>query len=51
MDTGIICFHRAEGENDYLNNWYMSTFTKDGEVFSSMGQYMAYKKAILFGDL
>ena len=46
----MICFHNPEEENGYLSNWYLSDFTIDGITFSSMEQYMMYKKAVLFHD-
>ena len=46
----IICFHNPDEENGYLSNWYMSDFTVDGILFSSMEQYMMHQKAIVFGD-
>ncbi len=46
----IICFHNAGEENGYLSNWYPSPFTLHGVDFSSMEQYMMYRKAIYFGD-
>lgn len=46
----IICFHNPEEPNGYLSNWYLSNFMKDGILFSSMEQYMMYKKAELFQD-
>ena len=46
----MICFHNPEEQNGYLSNWYCSAFTVDGITFSSMEQYMMYKKAILFQD-
>ena len=42
----VICFHNADEENGYLSNWYPSTFTLEGIDFSSMEQYMMYRKAI-----
>lgn len=47
----IVCFHNADEENGYLSNWYMSGFEVDGISFSSMEQYMMYKKAICFKDI
>lgn len=47
----IICFHDLDDENAYLSNWYLSPFTIDNNVFSSVEQYMMYKKSIYFGDL
>ncbi len=46
----IICFHNPEEENGYLSNWYLSNFVIDGVLFSSMEQYMMYKKAMYFDD-
>ena len=46
----IICFHNPEEENGYLSNWYLSNFIIEGLLFSSMEQYMMYKKAMCFDD-
>lgn len=46
----IVCFHNPEEENGFLSNWYLSDFCIDGKTFSSMEQYMMYKKAELFQD-
>lgn len=46
----IVCFHNPEEENGYLGNWYLSPFTVDGVKFSSMEQYMMYRKAVCFHD-
>jgi ribA/ribD-fused uncharacterized protein len=46
----IVCFHNPDEENGYLSNWYNSYFRLDNVQFSSMEQYMMYKKAICFGD-
>lgn len=46
----IICFHNPEEENGYLSNWYLSEFKLDGVNFTSMEQYMMYKKAVCFED-
>ena len=46
----IICFHNPDEDNGYLSNWYLSSFTVDGVAFSSMEQFMMYRKAICFGD-
>lgn len=46
----VICFHNTGEENGYLSNWYTSFFTADGVSFSSMEQYMMYRKAVCFGD-
>lgn len=46
----IICFHNPDEENGYLSNWYLSPFTWDGVTFSSMEQFMMYRKALCFCD-
>lgn len=46
----IICFHNPDEDNGYLSNWYPSAFTVDGVAFSSMEQFMMYRKALCFGD-
>lgn len=46
----IICFHNPEEENGYLSNWYPSPFTVDLVTFSSMEQFMMYRKAVCFHD-
>ena len=46
----VVCFHNPSEENGYLSNWYPCRFTVDGVDFSSMEQYMMYKKAVYFGD-
>ena len=47
----IVCFHNPEESNGFLSNWYLSEFDIDGKTFSSMEQYIMYKKAELFEDL
>ena len=46
----VICFHNPNEENGYLSNWYLSPFTEEKKNFSSMEQFMMYRKAICFGD-
>ncbi len=46
----IICFHNPDEEYGYLSNWYPSFFTIDGIAFSSVEQFMMYRKAICFHD-
>ena len=43
-------FDNPDEENGYLSNWYMSQFDVNGIGFSSMEQYMMYKKAVCFRD-
>lgn len=46
----IVCFHNPNEENGYLSNWYPSRFTVNNVSFSSMEQYLMYKKAVCFSD-
>ncbi len=46
----IVCFHNPDEENGYLSNWYPSKFTVNNVNFSSMEQYMMFKKAVCFDD-
>ena len=46
----VICFHNSNEENGYLSNWYRSDFMVDGMKFSSMEQFMMYRKAVCFHD-
>ncbi len=46
----IICFHNPDEENGYLSNWYPSCFMVDGDSFSSIEQFMMYRKAVCFCD-
>ena len=47
----IICFHNPEEENGFLSNWYLSDFTVNEVKYSSVEQFMMYKKAICFQDV
>lgn len=46
----VVCFHNLDEENGYMSNWYPSVFMFGGVEFSSMEQYMMYRKAVCFGD-
>ena len=46
----IICFHNENEENGFLSNWSYSSFTLESITFSSVEQYMMYRKARSFGD-
>ena len=46
----VIGFHNPDEPYGFLSNWYLSAFIVDGIRFSSMEQYMMYKKAVLFED-
>lgn len=47
----IICFHNPEEEKGFLSNWYLSDFKINEVKYSSMEQFMMYKKAIRFQDI
>ena len=42
----VIGFHNPDEVNGYFSNWYMVNFTVGDISFSSMEQYMMYRKAI-----
>ena len=46
----VIGFHNPDEVNGYFSNWYMVNFTVGDMSFSSMEQYMMYRKAICFHD-
>ena len=46
----IICFNLIDEPYGFLSNWYPSRFILDGMTFTSMEQYMMYRKALLFAD-
>lgn len=46
----VICFHNPDEENGFLSNWYLSPFIVNGMRFSSVEQYMMYRKAVSFND-
>ena len=51
MKYSVICFHNPNESNGFLSNWYLSNFTLNGIVYTSMEQYMMYMKAITFDDI
>lgn len=46
----IICFHNPNEENGYLSNWYPSPFKVGSVEFTSIEQFMMYRKAVCFCD-
>lgn len=46
----IVCFHNPDEDNGYLSNWYLSKFIVHGTEFSSLEQFMMYRKSICFND-
>lgn len=47
----FICFFDPDDENGYLSNFYPSPFTVGGVAFSSLEQFMMYRKSLCFGDM
>lgn len=45
----IVCFHRPQDVNGYMSNEFPAEFSAYGQSFSSLSQYMAYRKALLCG--
>jgi len=45
-----VYFHKPEEPYGFLSNWYLSTFELDGITFSSVEQYIMYRKCLQFGD-
>ena len=46
-----VFFHKPSEPDGYLSNWYPSQIVVDGIKFSSVEQYIMYKKCEVFGDL
>ena len=46
----MICFHDPGKEYGFLSNWYMSDFIEDGQLYTSVEQYLMYGKAVVFKD-
>ncbi len=45
-----VFFHKPDEPNGYLSNWFLSPFELDELHFSSVEQYIMYRKCKLFGD-
>lgn len=43
-------FHKPEEPNGYLSNWFLSSFDLDNMHFTSVEQYIMYRKCKMFGD-
>ena len=46
----VIGFHNPDEEYGAFSNWYPSKFVVDGICFTSMEQFMMYRKAVWFQD-
>ena len=50
-NNSVFTFWMPEERNGWCSNWYHSPFTSpDGTAFTSVEQWIMYKKAVLFGD-
>ena len=49
-ETDAVYFHLPDEPNGYLSNWYISPFDLDGQHFTSVEQYIMYRKCMAFGD-
>ena len=46
----IVCFHNPDEDNGFMSNWYLSRLVVDDIAFSSVEQFMMYRKAVCFCD-
>ncbi|KAJ5573812.1 uncharacterized protein N7459_008239 [Penicillium hispanicum] len=46
----LVFFWKVDEEFGAFSQWYRSPFTYDGKTFTTMEQFMMYKKAMVFGD-
>ena len=49
-EVDAFFFHKPDEPYGYLSNWYPSPFDLDGKHFSSVEQYIMYRKCMIFGD-
>lgn len=49
-EADAVYFHKPEEPHGYLSNWYPSHFDLDGMHFSSVEQYIMYRKCMILGD-
>ena len=50
QEVDAVFFHKPEEPNGYLSNWFLCSFDLDDMHFSSVEQYIMYRKCKLFGD-
>lgn len=48
--NNLVCFFDREDENPWFSNWYPCRFFWQGIRFTTLEQYMMYRKACVFGD-
>ena len=49
-EVPAVYFHKPEEPSGFLCNWYPSPFDLEGGHFSSVEQYLMWKKCLTFGD-
>ena len=49
-EKDAVYFHLPDEPHGYLSNWYISPFDLDGQHFTSVEQYIMYRKCMAFGD-
>lgn len=49
-EMDAVYFHLPDEPDGYLSNWYISPFDLDGKHFTSVEQYIMYRKCMAFGD-
>ena len=50
QEVDAFFFHKPDEPNGYLSNWYPSPFELDDMHFTSVEQYIMYRKCMAFGD-
>lgn len=50
-EVDAVYFHLPTEPDGYLSNWYISPFDLDGKHFTSVEQYIMYRKCLVFGDM
>lgn len=50
QEKDAVYFHLPDEPDGYLSNWFPSPFDLDGQHFTSVEQYIMYRKCLTFGD-
>ena len=50
QEKEAVYFHLPDEPDGYLSNWFPSPFDLDGQHFTSVEQYIMYRKCLTFGD-
>ena len=49
-EVDAVFFHKPDEPYGCFSNWYLSPFELDGKQFTSVEQYIMYRKCMIFGD-